>query len=386
MLGNRQLLGQLLMAALKFTTEGKEDTRTFGKRMLWELKRLIGATGGDLTQMMEGKGDARARQAALAMFQKEAGPPPAPHPQTRAPPSRAKQVPSTAPPQFPAEYPGPSANRLRTAGSRQRPRPAPPGPNGLGRAATGDAAIGGGSSYGTTFGAGGLVGTAGVSDDPEVEGQLPGILQDLSKRDFRDRIAGIQSLANLVGSKVQVSETSMVNILEAMTARVQDGNNKVVAEALSALRSMFPTIGDAVAPGLNVMIPCLATSLGSTNERVRQAASSALSSLVASADQSLLVQHMAHCVSHSGGRGKAAMITSLQGIVEDVYSRRPHLVIKHVVPAAFTLLGDSKVDVKSANQELIATLHRVLGKDLTTAAANLSQPLRQRLDVVLGAG
>jgi len=385
MLGNRQLLDQLLTAALKFTTEAKEDTRTFGKRMLWELKRLVGASGGDLSQMIGNRGDARARQAALAMFQKEAGPPPAPRPQTRAPPSRASQHPSTAPPQFPFEGSGPTANRLRTAGSRQRPRPAPPGPNGVGRAATGDAVIGAGSTYGMTYGAGGLVGSAGLSDDPEVEEQLPGILEDLAKRDFRDRIRGIKSLTGLVRSKAQVSEPSMVKILEAMTARVQDGNTKVVAEALDALRAMFPTIGDAVAPGLNVMIPCLATSLGSTNERVRQAASSALSTLVGSADQSLLVQHMAHCVSHSSGRGKAAMILSLQGIVEDVYARRPHLVVKHVVPAAFTVLGDSKVDVKSANQELIATLHRVLGNDLTTAAANLSQPLRQRLDMVLGA-
>lgn len=183
-----------------------------------------------------------------------------------------------------------------------------------------------------SYGASGIVGAAAVPDHPDVEQRLPGILHAMNSRDFRERIAGIKDLSQLVASRKSVSEESMVRVLDAITARTQDGNTKVVAEALDALAAMFPAVGDSVAPGLNLLVPSLAAHMGSTNERVRQGAGKALDSLLRSVDQSLLVQHLSHCVSHSTGRGKAAMILVLKDVAVNVFPRRSQLVTKVTRP------------------------------------------------------
>lgn len=97
MLGNRSLLDSLVTAALKMLSEASQDARTFGKRMLWELKRLLDASGASLEALVNSRAEPRIRQMVLQMLQKEAGPPPAPRPMTRMLPTRGAATPATAP-------------------------------------------------------------------------------------------------------------------------------------------------------------------------------------------------------------------------------------------------------------------------------------------------
>lgn len=84
MLGNRPLLEAMVGAAVRLVGEAAQDTRTFAKRMLWEARRLLDASGGDFARVLGAKADARARELVLQMFAKEGGPPAAPRPTTRA--------------------------------------------------------------------------------------------------------------------------------------------------------------------------------------------------------------------------------------------------------------------------------------------------------------
>ena len=53
-----------------------------------------------------------------------------------------------------------------------------------------------------------------------------------------------------------------------------------------------------------------------------------MSTLTRHVDPGLLVQHVAHCVSHAGGRGKAPLVQALRGVAEGLDGKRPQLVVK----------------------------------------------------------
>ena len=69
-------------------------------------------------------------------------------------------------------------------------------------------------------------------------------------------------------------------------------------QALETAGTLFRRLGDRTASGLNTLVPALAASLGSTNDKVRQEAVMATGSLVAAVDPALLVQ-----VSRRGRQG-----------------------------------------------------------------------------------
>lgn len=64
----------------------------------------------------------------------------------------------------------------------------------------------------------------------------------------------------------------------------------------------------------------------------------------------------------------------------------PQLVVKYAVPAAMSLLNDSKGETKASSAQLLAALARLMGDGLLDCAASLPIPLQQRVsDAVSGA-
>ena len=53
---------------------------------------------------------------------------------------------------------------------------------------------------------------------------------------------------------------------------------------------------------------------------------------------------------------------------------KPGLILKHVYPAAFKLLDDTKVEMKSAVNKLIQTLYGLMGAALIEAAPQAKIP------------
>lgn len=121
--------------------------------------------------------------------------------------------------------------------------------------------------------------------------------------------------------------------------------------------------------------------------QVRVAAASATDALVASVDPSLLVQNFAHCVSAGHLRGKPLLVERLQALIPALWPGRPQLVTKHVVPAAFSLLNDTKGDGKAAAQALLGSLAQQMGPQLLEQAANLQPHLQAKVaEAVSAAG
>ena len=60
-------------------------------------------------------------------------------------------------------------------------------------------------------------------------------------------------------------------------------------------------------------------------------------------DNVLLLQNFSHFIAHAQARSKPFMISQLIIMVERMYDTRQQLVIKHAVPAAFSVLNEGKV-------------------------------------------
>lgn len=121
--------------------------------------------------------------------------------------------------------------------------------------------------------------------------------------------------------------------------------------------------------------------------QVRVVAATAADALLASVDPSLLVQNFAHCVSNGHLRGKPLLVERLQAIAVALWPSKPQLAVKHVVPATFSLLQDTKGEGKAAAQALLTTLAQLMGDSLLEHTGMLQPAAKQRVvDAVSAAG
>lgn len=90
-------------------------------------------------------------------------------------------------------------------------------------------------------------------------------------------------------------------------------------------------------------------------------------------------QNFSHCAANGHPKGRVLLLDKLQKVVTSVYPRKPQLVIKHTLPVAFKLMGESKADVRAANMRLLVTLAELMGDQLFAYAGGMSLPSKMRL-------
>lgn len=208
-------------------------------------------------------------------------------------------------------------------------------------------------------------------------------LNQISSKDWRDRITGLKSMAGASSAVPGIADSLLMNLIDQITHRLSDGNSKVIVAALETLKVLFSRAGDRLLLGLNTVIPALASNLGSTSEKIRYSAAEVLDKLLEVADHVLLIQNFSHCIGHGNLRGKAVLLEKLLEIVINVYPRKPQLVVKHTLPVAFAMMNESRADVRAANVKLIVALGRLMGVQILGYAGNLSLASRERLREIL---
>ncbi|KAG1676614.1 hypothetical protein FOA52_008743 [Chlamydomonas sp. UWO 241] len=224
-----------------------------------------------------------------------------------------------------------------------------------------------------------LAGGAGFSVD--AQDSLSRAMAQLGAKDFREKIQGLKSVDAIAGSLVAAPDTVLMGLLDSVTMRLGDGNSKVNVQALETLGRLFERLRNRVAVCLNTLVPALAANLGSANEKTRLVAATACDKLVTSVQPALLVQNFSHCVSNGSARGRAMMAERLEGIIVALYPTRPQLVVKYAVPAAMSLVNDTKggTEVKAAANVLLTALARAMGPGLMDHTASMSPALQQRV-------
>ena len=185
-----------------------------------------------------------------------------------------------------------------------------------------------------------------------------------------------------------LSEGRLASIFDHVVHRLADGNSKVVAVALQTVSKLFPIFKDGSCIALNALMPLLATTLSSTNERIKSLSNYALDELIrSSSDPSLLLQNLTHCVSHGPLRGKHILVDKLTSILLQVYSSKPQAVVRYALPACFSLIKtslSSSQEIRHASTKLVKELNKCCGKDmLINSASSLSATIQAKLEDIL---
>ena len=207
--------------------------------------------------------------------------------------------------------------------------------------------------------------------------------------DWRKKVDALTDLVDVSSALVSrgfLNSTMLAAIFDHVVHRLGDGNSKVVIQALSTTSHLFPIFGDGSCIALNSLMPLLATTLSSTNDRIKQLTVATLDALIESSDPGLLLQNLTHCVSHGPVRGKHILVNKLTHIVGTVYSTRPSAVTRYALPACFSLLGNNAqgVELRSAASSLANELCKHCGKDaMMQHAASLSATIQSKLDDIL---
>ncbi|EFJ52893.1 hypothetical protein VOLCADRAFT_86333 [Volvox carteri f. nagariensis] len=257
-----------------------------------------------------------------------------------------------------------------------------------GRLSAGAAAVGPGGPGAVGSAAGRLRSTASV-DGSGSFGFGPGVsevvvksLQMLGAKDFRERMDALRAVEGVAAALPGAPDTLLMQLLDAVVARLGDANAKVSTLALELVAGLSATLRQRMALGLNTLVPALAAALGSANDKVRSVAGIATEALVGALDPGMLVQHFSHCVANGTlQRGKPLLAEKLVQIVGALYVSKPQLVARYAVPAAFALLNDGRggPEAKAAAGVLLAGLARLMGPALLEQASSLSAVAQQRV-------
>ncbi|GFR42338.1 hypothetical protein Agub_g3246 [Astrephomene gubernaculifera] len=216
---------------------------------------------------------------------------------------------------------------------------------------------------------------------PMVQETVVKALQLLTAKDFRERIEAMRNVEGVVSALSGAPDGLLMTLLDALVARLGDGNTKVSMAALGLVANLAGSLRHRMSLGLNTLVPALAATLGSTNDKVRAEAVVAADSLLASLDPAMLVQHFSHCVGNGTlQRGKPILVEKLVQIVNGLYGTKPQLVTRYAVPAAFALLNDSRGgEAKAAANALLGALARLMGPALLEQATSLNGVAQQKV-------
>ena len=406
---SRDSVEKLVTAGVHFLDEGHVDARAYSKRMLWDLRR---AGGQEIERLMGSIPHKRVRQILAAMECET--PPPLPK---KVHTSSGRLSSANGYARGPTSAPshgswGSSAMEAQNGGASGDRSFADQG----GRRAKGELGRerrGGRNSYAQSAAtkasrrAGSEENDSGLelessslgraarkpqgckpayfkpdSSDAELEESISATLSKTMSRDWRQRCEGLLEAEGLV-VRCSDSEKQVTNVFDHLIQRLSDGNAKVVVQTLDTMSRVLPVVKGNCGMVLNTLIPSLAQVLGSTNEKIRTRAGTAVDTLCREVDNTLLVQTFARCTSQGGARGKPAMMDKLGGIALDVYPRNPHLVTRHVLPAVVSVVNDKGSEIRQATHKMVCSLAYMMGTSFNDFARKLSTSNQARLNDIL---
>nr|XP_045010973.1 TOG array regulator of axonemal microtubules protein 1 isoform X2 [Jaculus jaculus] len=102
----------------------------------------------------------------------------------------------------------------------------------------------------------------------------------LNAKDFRDRISGIKQLLSDTENNHELVVGNIVKIFDAFKSRLHDSNSKVNLVALETMHKMIPLLRDNLSPIINMLIPAIVdNNLNSKNPGIYAAATNVVQAL-----------------------------------------------------------------------------------------------------------
>eukprot|EP00210_Caulerpa_lentillifera_P002627 g2511.t2 len=231
---NLALIDRIFKACVSFLEEGYQQTRIYGKRILWALKRWIDNKGAYERLIGQVEPDSKKRRV-LEVTQGNEGPPPVPI-RAALSQSRRRHSGSTLTPMTPSLTPPSLASRVDPSNGFLSP---------TSRLVDRDEEeIKSSNEWGTSDV------RHQVHRPPKPLQQKPGssknavnplqepthsvteILGRLNAKDWRDRISALEDLRHFTDRFQYLKEKDLLNVIDQLTYRLNDGNSKVVLVSL----------------------------------------------------------------------------------------------------------------------------------------------------------
>ncbi|XP_043543142.1 TOG array regulator of axonemal microtubules protein 2-like isoform X2 [Chiloscyllium plagiosum] len=203
----------------------------------------------------------------------------------------------------------------------------------------------------------------------------------LSSKEFQERTQGISLLLQHCETNPGFVTSNIVNIFDVFIPRLQDSNKKVNQFALQSMSTMIPVLKDDLHRVIHSIVIVVTDNLNSKNTGIYTAAVHVLDTLIDHIDNLLLLQPFASRVQFISGRAMQDIIERLSVLVQPVYRRKPQAVERYVLPVLWYLLGNmtgngvikgGSGNVRAVTAKLATSLHQQMGTGLQEYAA--SQP------------
>ncbi|XP_053235570.1 TOG array regulator of axonemal microtubules protein 1 [Podarcis raffonei] len=215
----------------------------------------------------------------------------------------------------------------------------------------------------------------------------------LNAKDFRDRINGIKQLLADTENNQDLVVANIVKIFDAFKSRLHDSNSKVNQVALETMHRLIPLLKEKLSPIINMLIPALVdNNLNSKNPGIYAAATNVIQALCQHLDNYLLLQPFCTKAQFLNGKAKQDITEKLAELVVELYPRKPHAVEQKVLVVLWHLLGNmtnsgslpgAGGNIRTATAKLSKALFAQMGQNLLVQASSQSPHIKRTLEEFL---
>ncbi|XP_053140412.1 TOG array regulator of axonemal microtubules protein 1 isoform X2 [Hemicordylus capensis] len=215
----------------------------------------------------------------------------------------------------------------------------------------------------------------------------------LNAKDFRDRINGIKQLLVDTEKNQDLVVANIVKIFDAFKSRLHDSNSKVNQVALETMHRLIPLLKEKLSPVINMLIPALVdNNLNSKNPGIYTAATNVIQALCQHLDNYLLLQPFCTKAQFLNGKAKQDITEKLAELVVELYPRKPHAVEQKVLVVLWHLLGHmtnsgslpgAGGNIRTAIAKLSKALFAQMGQNLLIQAASQPPHIKRTLEEFL---
>ncbi|KAM6461253.1 TOG array regulator of axonemal microtubules protein 1 isoform 2-T2 [Liasis olivaceus] len=215
----------------------------------------------------------------------------------------------------------------------------------------------------------------------------------LNAKDFRDRINGIKQLLADTENNQDLVVANIVKIFDAFKSRLHDSNSKVNQVALETMHQLIPLLKEKLSPVINMLIPALVdNNLNSKNPGIYAAATNVIQALCQHLDNYLLLQPFCTKAQFLNGKAKQDITEKLAELVVELYPRKPHAVEQKVLVVLWHLLGNmtnsgslpgAGGNIRAATAKLSKALFAQMGQNLLIQAASQPPHIKRTLEEFL---
>jgi len=201
----------------------------------------------------------------------------------------------------------------------------------------------------------------------------------MKSNDFGERESAINNLVDLSGDRPDLVGSNINLIFDEYVHRLTDSNSKVNLLALQNMLKLVPLLRDNFSVVANMVVPAVAQNMASNRPELRNLSLDIIDAMIDHIDQTSLLQPLSTLARYGNNRVRPDIILKLATLVTHMYPRKPQMVIRHVLPVLWQLVGNlsgsgaipgSGTNLRQAAQRLATNLYSFMGQSLIDMAEN----------------